>query len=211
MRQVFPRSKWKRRILITLGVVLLLYLFRVPILQGMGAYLNDSDPVERTEAVFVLGGSPMDRSLKAVELYRNDLVENEIICTGGNIAGALSAFNIHVPEAGLSRKVLEDEGVPSEIIIELTSSTSTFEEADEALQYIKTKGWKKVGIISSEYHIRRVRGTFEDHFEDEENIELLFFSADSPRFNQDSWWQDEESFLLCFSEYLKLFYYFLKY
>jgi uncharacterized SAM-binding protein YcdF (DUF218 family) len=178
----------------------------------MSSYLNNSDEPEKVEALIVLGGSPTDRGERAAELYHDGICMENLYCTGGYIVSALQAFKIDVHESGLSKNVMLENGVPEELITELQNSTSTYEEALEILSLARRKEWKKIGVVTSEYHIRRTRWTFEEVFESQDaSIEVLFFASDSERYKADAWWTHEESFLLTFSEYMKLFYYLMSY
>lgn len=178
----------------------------------MSAYLNNSDQPEKVEALIVLGGSPTDRGERAAELYQNGICRENLYCTGGYIVSALQAFKIDVHESGLSKNVMVDNDVPEELISELQNSTSTYEEALEILSLSRREEWTKIGVVTSEYHIRRTRWTFQEVFEDQEVVpKILFFASDSERYKADAWWTHEESFLLTFSEYMKLFYYLLSY
>jgi hypothetical protein len=68
----------------------------------------------------------------------------------------------------------------------------------------------RVGILSSEYHIRRVRWTFNTVFEEDAD-QLVFLASDSSDFSPEDWWKHEKSFLIVFSEYTKLLFYLLNY
>jgi uncharacterized SAM-binding protein YcdF (DUF218 family) len=209
MRRVIPKTSRVFKVsLIILILIGISYVFRNSILCTVGQYLDNSDPNQKVEALFVLGGSPVDRGAAAANCFNQGLVENEIICTGANIAGALAAFKIHATEAEMTNNVLLNNGVPPERIKELPRSTSTFEEASEVLNYTKSHKWKKIGVLSSEYHTRRVSFTFNKAFKDQ-NIEVIYFSANSKHFNPEDWWKNEDGFLTCFSEYLKLCFYIL--
>lgn len=209
MRRVIPTSSRSFKvgtiILILLGLT---YIFRNSILCSVGQFLDNADPAEKVDALFVLGGSPVDRGASAANYFKQGLVENEIVCTGANVAGALAAFKIHATEAEMTSNVLQNNGIPPEKIKELPRSTSTFEEASEVLNYAKSMKWKKIGVLSSEYHTRRVSLTFNKAFKDQ-NIEVIYFSADAKHFNPEDWWKNEDGFLTCFSEYVKLSFYIL--
>jgi len=209
MRQVLPNTRgWIKVILILFIFLALLWLLRNPILTAFGSFLSNADDPQEVEALFVLGGSPVDRSLAAAEYFNQGLVKTEVVCTGANVAGALAAFDIRATEAEMSSNVLKSAGIPESRITELPESTSTFEEAEEILQFSKSRGLTKIGVLSSDYHLRRVSWTFNRAFEDEE-ISIVYFSADSKHFNPEDWWKNEEGFLTCFSEYAKLCFYLL--
>ena len=211
-KRVFPKpSKWFRVVLLLGLILIVLYLFRIPLLKGMSSFLNNADSVQQVDVLVVLGGSPVDRGYRGAELFHQGLVAGDVYCTGGYTVPALEAFKIDVTESGLTRNVMIDHKVPESRIIELQQSTSTWEEAQEVKELLKNKNWKKVGVVSSEYHIRRVKWTFDKVFTTKDDVEILFFASDSDHYNAEEWWKDEESFLITYGEFTKLLFYLLKY
>ncbi|MFM7722719.1 MAG: hypothetical protein ACKO7C_06925, partial [Bacteroidota bacterium] len=81
---------------------------------------------------------------------------------------------------------------------------------EEILQYAKSHHLKKIGILSSEYHLRRLRMTFQEKFE-REGIELVFLAAKNENFTPESWYKNEEGIITTFNEYAKMVYYLFKY
>lgn len=202
-------KRWFRWILYMFGFFLLLFLFRIPILRGIGNYLVAEDNAELTEACFVLGGNSFERGSQAIKLS-SIYPEQKFVATGGNYPLQIQAFDTTMHEAELTKHFMIKRGVPSNKIEILTSSTSTLEESDEILAYCKGHEIKKISVLSSAFHLRRVRWVFYEKF-NAEGIQVLFLAAPDRTFNANNWWKDEEGLITCNNEYIKLLYYFLKY
>lgn len=202
-------NKWFRRLTFTLIFFILLAIFIKPILKGMGNFLVAADPLQKTEAVVVLGGNSYERGLGAVEVFKA-FPDQKFIATGGNIPMQLLAIDTTLYEAELTRHFMVKKGVPIEQITALTTATSTQEEAQEVLTYCKTNNIRSITVISSTYHLRRVKWTFDKAFESS-GIEVRYFGATSEEFQAESWWKSESGLVTTNNEYIKLMYYLLKY
>lgn len=189
-------------------LVLILFLFKNPILRGMGNYLVAEDAWEPTELVVVLGGNSYERGLAAVEIASAH-PEVKFLATGGNRPMQILALDTSMYEAELTRHWMIKKGVdPSRVAI-LTGATSTGEEAEEVLTYCKTNHISHITVVSSTYHLRRVKWVFHDLFE-ENNITTKYHGANSEGFTPESWWHNEAGLIATNNEYVKLLYYMLK-
>lgn len=202
-------NKWFRRLTYLVVLMLLLLIFLKPILRGLGNFLVASDPLQKTEAVIVLGGNSYERGLAAVEVFKI-FPDQRFITTGGNIPIQLLAIDTTLFEAELTRHLMVKKGVPLNQITALTTATSTQEEAQEVLTYCKNNNISSITVISSTYHLRRVKWTFEKAFEGSP-IEVRFYGAQSEEFTAESWWKSESGLVTTNNEYIKLMYYLLKY
>lgn len=193
-----------------LGIVLFLCLLvnLFDILELTGKYLAASDEPQKVETLFVLGGNSYERG-KAAAAYVKKF-QSPIVCTGGNFPVQIQALGYHLTDGELTRQCLIHQGVDSTSIEVLGSATSSFEESEEILNYAKSHQLKKIGVLSSEYHLRRLRMTFQEKFE-KEGIELVFLAAINENFTPESWYKNEEGLITTFNEYAKMVYYLFKY
>jgi len=203
------RRKWIRAGVILLLTGIILFVFRIPIFGFVGRFLIQESPKIKGDVMVVLGGDSFDRSVYASELYREGLAKR-IVCTGGNIPSVLAAVDTAMFEAEISRKILMDQQIPSSVIDTLCGSTSTWEESREILHYAQDHLVDTLIIVSSKFHLRRVRNVFENEF-DETEITLNFQGAPSSRYKEDQWWKSEEGMIMVNNEYMKLLYYLFTY
>ncbi|MEM6800732.1 MAG: YdcF family protein [Bacteroidota bacterium] len=205
-------KKFFRRLARFLIVMILLfgglYLARVPILKAVGNFLIREDTSQKVEAAFILSGSVIERSKEALKVYRLD--SPLLICMGESISPDLEAFGYIRSDAELMQDALLRLGVDSLDIKVLKQGTSTWEESEEILGYAFAKGYKRIMIISSKFHTRRIASVFKKKFREKE-IEVVVRGADPIKYDTDSWWQEEAGMIFVTNEYLKLLYYAWKY
>lgn len=198
----------KKSFAVTILFLSLFFIYRTSILKGIGQYLINEDPEKHASYSFVLGGNSYDRGMEALDIFNRKLTEN-IVCTGGNIPTVLAAIDTSLYEAEITTTLLYKNGVPSEKLTALTNSTSTLEEAEEILNYCKINNIDTAHIITSKFHLHRVRNVFEDKFE-EANTQLIYLGAPSSSYNEEQWWKSEQGMIMVNNEYMKLVYYFFK-
>ncbi|MBX7050467.1 MAG: YdcF family protein [Flavobacteriales bacterium] len=207
------RTLWSKRwfkittIFIILMVVLL--IFKNNILRGMGNYLVAVDPLEKTEMCFVLGGNSYERGISAIKVFEQ-FPDQRFAATGGNYPYQILCLDTMMFEAELTKHWMVSQGVPEQQVDTLTSAHSTMDESEEILRYCQEHQMKKITVISSSFHMRRVRWVFEDKFEDA-GIQIIFHGAAAVDYDQNNWWTNEEGLIMANNEFVKLLYYLVKY
>lgn len=190
------------------GLLLILFLFHVPLLRIIGNQLIDEDRIEKTSAVFVLSGDAWDRGNEAIKLYKQGFVK-KIICTGENIPRLFLIAGIPYPESELTQLHLIANGIPARDIELLCKGTSTKEEADYILEYCKQRDINKLTIISTKFHTRRIGNTFRKKFE-AAGLQLIIRGAPSSAYDENKWWESEDGLIFVNNEYIKILYYRMK-
>ncbi len=203
------KKGWFKACLISLGIILFLFANRNEILNGIGNWLVKSDQPEMTECCFVLGGNSFERGLAAVQVFEK-FPEQKFATTGGNYPYQILCLDTTMFEAELTKHMMVRKGISTEQIDTLTSAHSTMEESDEIMQYCKERQLQHITILSSAFHLRRVRWVFEDKFEDA-GIKVNFHGATAIEYDQTNWWKNEEGMIMVNNELIKLLYYFIKY
>ena len=203
-------KKWFRRIVYVFSFFLILFLFRNPILRGIGNWLDASDPLIQTQACFILGGNSYERGKEGVDIYAQ-FPNQQFVCTGGNFPYQIRALlDTLMSEAELTRHIMQNKGVPTSKIEILEGSRSTMDESHEILAHCKSKGYTDITIVSSQFHMRRVKWVFDDLFEDA-GITVHYHGANAEEYSIDNWWKTEEGLIMANNEVVKLFYYAVKY
>ncbi len=184
------------------------YGLRLPILRATGAMLIAEDVRVPCDAVYILGGSPLERGTLGGELLVQGL-SPVVYCTGSMIPTTLLTLGLTHTEADLSRIAAMRAGADSARVIALREGTSTFEEAEVIIAHAELHGHKDIGIISTEFHSRRVGRVFRKRAK---NTGLLVhvFIASSLRYDSERWWESEEGMMMVNNEYVKLLYYLIK-
>jgi len=153
-----PRLGGRFRPILIVGVLLLaaagVYSF-----VNVGRWLAREEPLTKADAIFVLAGTVSERPLEAADLYQAGyapvvLLTRELQETATSVANQRGAA---VPaRLELNRDMLLRLGVPaSALIVPERQHDSTAEEARTLREESVKRGWKRVIVVSSKYHLRR--------------------------------------------------------
>lgn len=194
---------------IVLGFFILLFLFRAPILRGVGYWLINEDEIEKADAIVLLGGNPLERAPKVKAIFDKHFA-HKIYCTGSYVSPQLKSLGLNITEAQNSRKYLIKLGVPDSCIIALNYATSTREEAILLKRIAKKHKFKKLIIVTSKFHTARVNKYFNKTFYDSKT-KLIIQGSNPLNYSIDTWWNSEEGLLFVNNEYVKSFYYWWNY
>ncbi len=133
-------------------------------------YQRDPFAQGEFEAVFVLGGgvdiaphprfqigSSGDRVVLAARLHHAG-VAKQVVISGTVIEGLAETFD----SVTATDMILRELGVPATAIVKQSGHTrNTREEAAAAARLMRERGWKRVGLVTSAWHMRRALALFE--------------------------------------------------
>ena len=203
LRKFFHRKRLIRYA-VYLGILFILWLCRYPILRGMGNFLIREDQLEQVDAIYILGGASQERSDEAYHLYKKG-ISKKFICTGEHELEEMKLLDTTLTEAEITKAFLIKKGIPAKNILCLIDGTSTREEADIIFNHANGK-YDKIIILSSKFHLRRVKRVFSQKFE-ESGIQLIFRGAPAKDYDENEWWKYEKGLLMVNNEYIKWWYY----
>lgn len=202
-----------RKVFILLLSLLLItfvtYHFRVPILSSFATFLIREDSLQQADALFVLSGAGYERGNEAAKIFNKGFVP-KVICTGANLQIEFKVFNIDTLESEVTVANLKRLGLTDSQIVKIPEGTSTREESNVILGYCLKNDLKKIMIVSSKLHTRRVGKVFREKFKDAE-IQLIVRGAPPLSFDEMRWWQHEDGMIAVNNEWMKTFYYWWKY
>lgn len=177
-----------RRVLVALFVLLTLvclYLLRGPILRGAAQLLIVEDDLEPADAIVVLGDDNYagDRAARGAELFHARWAP--VVVASGRYLRPYASV------ADLIARDLAERGVMNDAIIPLRHrATSTREEAVAASELARERRWRRLIVVTSNYHTRRARYIFRDVLGPDFDIRVAP-AADS-EFDPRAWWQSRE-------------------
>lgn len=207
--QVLPKN-WGKKWLLLFFIGCWAIIFRASILQGVGNFLIKEDPLQKSDAIFVLGGNIFDRSTHGVYLYEQGYA-NVIHPLGEVVEKILLTTDDKKPDAVLSQYYMINElNTPAKDVHPIIKGTSTKEEADAILNYALDNKYKRIIVVSDKFHLRRISSTFKKPFK-ENGIEVLLSGAPNSSYREDFWWKYEAGLIMVNNEYVKLMYYLIKY
>lgn len=196
--------------------MLLLLLAWILAAPFFARFLIAEKPLERADAIFVLGGSAayIERNQAAAQLYKQGIAPKILVSDDGTQGGwnKLERRNPYFAEK--ARWELIGQGVPAEVIEILAPTVEgTHEEADLLIETAPEKHLNSVLLVTSAYHTRRTLRTFEraaakNNLPLEIGIEFPPEQQIPPAF---SWWTSRKGWSAVGGEYVKLVYYWLFY
>lgn len=184
-----PNKNQSGSILVNLIVLLsvvafftVLYLIRHPIFRFVAESWVIEDTLDKADALIVLTGDNFyaDRATRAAELFREGKAPL-VVASGKRLR----------PNAGtaeLTEHDLVERGVPKDKILRFPhDADSTREEAEALARLAETKKWRRVIVVTSNYHTRRARYIFRRVFP--QGIEIRVASARDGDFDAERWWE----------------------
>lgn len=175
-----------------LALVTVLWLVRQPMLRVVGETLIVDEAPQPSDAIVVLGNDNYwgERAARAAELYR-DRWAPRVIASGAQVRPYASI-------ADLIRHDLLDRGVPADAVVHFANyGSSTREEAYAVRRLMREKGWKRLIVVTSNYHTRRARYIYRRVL-DPEDVRVV--AAPDSGYDPRVWWQSRGSLKAFFRE-----------
>jgi uncharacterized SAM-binding protein YcdF (DUF218 family) len=180
-------------LLFFLAFLALFYVARHPLMRIAGQFWVVDEPAAPSDALIVLGDDnyAADRAFHAAELYREGVAP--VVVASGRMLRQNASI------ADLMEHDLQSFGVPAAAIVKLTHRAgNTREEAVEAARLVQTRGWKRVLVVTSNYHARRARFIFGRVLPS--NVSLRVSGARDSEFDPSRWWETRQGQKLFLSE-----------
>ncbi len=187
--------KHKNIVLPILIAVLALAITTGFLFYNAGRYLVINEEPIQSDVILVFAGDKGQRTEKAVSLYK-DNYSSKLILSGGSLYNNITSAELMYDHA-------VREGVKAEDLILEPEADSTYENAVFCRRIMEERKYQSALVISSEYHMRRVRLSCEKAFQGS-SIRLVYCPADEPQYEPESWWANNKSMLWTVTEYLKI-------
>src|SRR6202167_334173 len=177
-----------------LAVCALLYLARMPLLRLAGEFWVVDEPPETSDVIVVLSGDNYDaeRATRAASLFKSGMAPR-VVATG-------RALRSYATTTDLMKRDLIEHGVPETAIVPFThKAENTREEAAVVSDYVASHGWKKILLVTSNYHTRRSEYIYERTLPP--GTQLRVISAPDTDYDPQSWWRTSEGVRIFFHEF----------
>lgn len=183
---------------IVVGVGLLLGLALI----APGVFLDTPQPAPTSsDAIVVISGDEqMARFQEGVNLYQQGL--------GQYLVFSGAAYDNGTSNADVMRALAVQRGVPDRVILEESQGEDTWGNAVYTRQVLEAHGLHSAILVTSPYHARRARLTFDAAYAGS-GIALMVHAAPDSQWRKLSWWQLPETRRLTFTELQKLAYIFV--
>lgn len=156
-----------------------------------GRFLPYSQSPQQADVIIVLSGGG-GRVEEAVKLYKAGYAPYLILSNSKESTSA----------SGDMLQTALALGVPQDRLLTEQVARSTYQNAEFTLPILKDKGFTSAIVVSSEFHMRRVKFIF-DHVYKDAGIRLTYVGSDSG-YNAKTWWSDRYSRETTFNEYIKM-------
>ena len=170
-----------------------LFLIRHPLLRLAGSFWVVQDPLTHADAILILSDDNFggDRASRAAELFRSGWAP--VVVASGRM------LRPYVGISELMDRDLQNRGVPAAAILRFPQNASdTREEAESLRGLITQKNWRRVLLVTSNYHTRRARYIFSRVFPT--SVSVAVIPARDIEFDPDSWWETRQGTKLFFLE-----------
>jgi len=195
--RILKRLITKRRVKFCLGAVLILlvagfFAYR-PLLRAAGNFLVVSEAPEPADAIVVLAGGDPARPLEAVNLYKKGVAPWVVVTTESppRVFEQLKKDGIVLNQTFENYvKVIAGYGVPEDHVVRIEAYVSdTLEEMERVGEFARKRGWKRLLIVTSNFHTRRAR--MAARFVLEPEIHVAVIPCDLDSFDPSTWWETQ--------------------
>ncbi|MFQ5913292.1 MAG: YdcF family protein [Nitrospinota bacterium] len=215
-----PRRFWRSGWLIGPAVLGAMLAAAGPrwIFPPLARWLVLADPLAPADLIVVLGGDG-ERIGEGVRLYQRGYGQRVLFTSadvsGGNRkdgAGTRTPKShprkedpVVVPWSAELERVLSRGAIPDSALLLDATAASTCQEARAVSEVMESKEIPSVIIVSSPYHMRRVRWVFR-HLIRRASTRVFLHPVSSSWFHEDNWWRHRRGVKTFLSEYIKLLY-----
>jgi uncharacterized SAM-binding protein YcdF (DUF218 family) len=210
MPPVRPRHSGRFRLVLAFVVIAALVAI-VWTGRSLGRLLYHEDPLDRADAIFVLGGSWLARAAEGGDLYLEGrapllVLSRELPDYGEE---ALRARGIDVPGVtDVQVRALVGMGVPRQAIEIIEPQEATATEAARIAELAAARGWKTIIVITDKLHTARARLVMTRHLAASQTRVLMRSSRYDPA-DVDHWWYRRTDFRFALFEVQKLLAYWI--
>ena len=201
------RFKFRRRWWILGGVCLLcllVVLFRTTLLTAYANWFIKDNATKGADAIVILSGGKLTRVPKGLDIWNKEFASSLFLTDQKSVAANFE--HLVISNLEFAQKFAEEieANATFTVIPSLgDGATSTFDEAADALAFAKKRQWKRIIIVTDNFHTRRALIAFEKVF-DESGIEVQVAAASNEVFNANNWWRSDRGISAFVLETIKL-------
>lgn len=182
----------RRRATLILGLGLLVCFLLALGLHRAGSYLVVADRLEPSDAIFVLANGGPTRLVEAGYLYRRGMAPSVVISLARDGLPAARRLAGEPPLQEAAARVLVHVGVPTKAVARLEQVVAnTHEELRVDFDYARAKGFRRVILVTSPQHTRRVRMIWNTYYQ--AAVPALVHPTPFEEFDAARWWRSSRS------------------
>jgi len=189
---VLTRRLWRP----ALAVALILILAAAFGLPRLGSYLVHEDPLQKADAIYVLGGTRFERPLEAVDLFHEGWAPVVLLARQVSDWGEVTLRERGVAfqdEADQQVAAMAQLGVPREAIEVLDfEQNSTADESVALGAAARRHRWARVIVVTSKQHTRRAGLAMRRRLADT-GVTVVMRASRYDRTDPARWWEHRAS------------------
>jgi uncharacterized SAM-binding protein YcdF (DUF218 family) len=169
-------------------------VFHNQLFSSLGSFLVNAGPPVKADVVLVLDGDETgQRILTAAQLVRDGFAPQVLVSGSTGVYGNYSC-DLAIPFA-------VKHGFPESYFVHFENqASSTFEEARAVLPVIHQHGYRRILLVTSDYHTRRAGSIYRAQAPD---LTFILVAAPDRHFSPDGWWHDREGRKTFLFEWMK--------
>ena len=162
LRAIYDLTRRRALQIIAPIVVALLLTFYTPLVWWIAEPLHVSSPPQAADAIVVFAGGVgesgtagvgvPERVGKAIELYRAGYAPSIVFSSG---------YVFTLREAESMKAIAIANGVPADAIVLEEKAANTYENVLHSSEIARARGWRRVLLVSSRYHMLRATRTWQ--------------------------------------------------
>lgn len=197
-------SRRLRRAFIVLAVLAILAGAASWMFLHVGRWLVVEDALEPAQAIVVLSGRTPIRAREAAEIYHQGFAAQVWVTRPVGPAEELAQMGVsYLGEDFYNEEVLLHLGVPTDAIRTLEKPVNnTAEEVLEISEELRREGGRKVIVVTSKVHTRRVKATWKAKVGESPRLMVRYASEDG--YDGAHWWRHTQDVLDVVREILGL-------
>jgi uncharacterized SAM-binding protein YcdF (DUF218 family) len=161
------RFRWLLPALVVCGLLPLIVV--VVATRRLGPWLVVSEPLERGDVIFVTDGLTPQRELEAAALFLEGWAPRVALpLPRSRLSEEVIRLAAELTPQEYASRLLRRRGVPEAAIVRLDRIVeNTLQELQADFDHARAHGFRRVIIVSSPYHTRRIRLIWSSRFERE--------------------------------------------
>lgn len=178
----------------------------------LGSWLVAEDPLQKADALFVLGGTRFERPLEALDLFKEGWAPRIVLMRQVSDWGEVTLQERGLPyirEIDVQVDLLTRLGVPADAIEVLGEQDSTKDEAITLRAVAVKNQWSRVIVITSKQHTRRAGLVIRRRLAGT-GIEPIMRASRYDRSDVDAWWRQRGTLRFTLFETQRLIAYWLR-
>ena len=169
-------------------------------LRGLGPWLVVNEPLVRGDVIFVVEGQTPQRELEGAALFLEGWAPRVALTRPRDgLSEEVRRLAGYTTPQERSSRVLLRRDVPETAIVRLDRIVdNTLQELEVDFDYARAQGFRRVILVTSPYHTRRIRVIWNSRFERE--LPAVVRTTRYERVDLSRWWRSLRSLEYCVHE-----------